>query len=103
MPADVWARVADAVLVEAARSSNSKALIPDSVLLRPDPLLAPRKTSPRRDTDTFELTSPARLIVGGIIVLLAGLIVTVSILTRPAAPRPDARPPATTSPNRDSP
>src|SRR5262245_25227801 len=35
MPADVWTRLAAAVQVEAARSSHSSAINPDSVLLRP--------------------------------------------------------------------
>jgi hypothetical protein len=86
MPADVWARLAAAVQIEAARSTNSKALNPDSVLLRPDPLLAPKKAAPRRESEPYELTSPSRLITAGVVMLLAGLIVTVYILTRPAAP-----------------
>lgn len=86
MPADVWARLAAAVQIEAARSANSKALNPDSVLLRPDPLLAPKKTAPRRESEPYELTSPSRLITAGVVVLLAGVIVTVYILTRPAGP-----------------
>jgi hypothetical protein len=111
MPADVWARIAAAVQIEAARSTNAKALNPDSVLLRPDPLLAPKKASPRRDADTFEFTSPGRLVAGGFVVLLVGLIVTLYILTRPAATRSGHHsgggPPASSSPasvsDRESP
>ena len=60
MPADVWARLAAAVQVEAAKSSHSSALNPDSVLLRPDPMLAPKKAK-AREADDFDLASPSRL------------------------------------------
>lgn len=93
MPADVWARLAAAVQIEAARSSNSSALNPDSVLLRPDPLLAPKKAKPR-EADDFDVSSPSRLLMLLGAALLIGIVVTAYIVTRPAA-APAASQPAT--------
>jgi hypothetical protein len=84
MPADVWSRLAAAVQIEAARSSNSRALNPDSVLLRPDPLLAPKKARPR-EADDFDVSSPSRLLMLLGAALLIGIVVTAYIMTRPAA------------------
>ena len=84
MPADVWARLAAAVQTEAARSRHDKALNPDSVLLRPDPLLAPKKSARREDAEPFDLASPGRLLFAAGLVVLAGVVVTAYILTRPA-------------------
>src|SRR5206468_10852984 len=61
MPADVWARLAAAIQLEAASSAHTGALHPDSVLLQPDPLLAPKKTRPHADDAPFDVASPARL------------------------------------------
>jgi hypothetical protein len=98
MPADVWARLAAAVQVEAAASSHDAALHPDSVLLRPDPMLAPKKGRGRVERSDFDLTTPKRFwTVVGLAVLL-GVIMTVYLLTRPADPvgRGGAGSPATT-------
>lgn len=97
MPADVWSRIAAAIQIEAARSTNSHALNPDSVLLRPDPLLAPKKSSRGSGDDEFDLASPSRmiLVLGG--ALLIGLVVTIFILTRPAPQRPATHPGSPTS------
>jgi hypothetical protein len=86
MPADVWARVAAAIQLEAARSSNAKALNPDSVLLRPDPLLAPKRTTPHAEKEEFDLSSPVRLIVLVVLAVAAGVSVTYWLTTRPAPP-----------------
>ena len=98
MPADVWARLAAAVQVEAARSSHAQALNPDSVLLQPDPMLAPKKTRPRGDDAEFDVSSPARLmmLLGGAV--LVGLVVTLYIMTRPGAPRAAPAPGVSSAP-----
>jgi len=93
MPADAWARLAAAVQFEAASSAKSGALHPDSVLLQPDPLLAPKKTKPRADDTPFDVASPSRLITLLAVVLLAGLLITLYILTRPAASTGHPAPP----------
>jgi hypothetical protein len=86
MPADVWARLAAAVQVEAAASNHEAALHPDSVLLRPDPMLAPKKGRGRPERSDFDLTTPRRFwTVVGLAVLL-GAIMTIYLLTRPPAP-----------------
>jgi hypothetical protein len=96
MPADAWARLAAAVQFEAAHSAHSGALNPESVLLQPDPLLAPKKTKPRADDTAFDVASPSRLLTMLGAVLLAGLLITLYILTRPAPPSP---PPAVPVPH----
>ena len=98
MPADVWARLAAAVQVEAARSSHAQALHPDSVLLRPDPMLAPKKSKPRTDDAEFDVSSPARLLTFLGAAVLVGLVVTLYVMPRkPAAHAPSA-PAAVTAP-----
>ena len=92
MPADVWARLAAAIQLEAARSSHSQALNPDSVLLRPDPLLAPKKTRPVGDGEEFDVASPTRMLVAIGAILLMGILTTVYIVTRPAPQRPATHP-----------
>jgi hypothetical protein len=93
MPADVWARLAAAVQLEAARSNHAQALHPDSDLLRPDPMLAPKKGRPRAEPPEFDVSSPGRLFMLVGAAVFVGLALTVYIVTRPAG-----LPPATTSP-----
>jgi hypothetical protein len=90
MPADAWARLAAAVQFEAASSAHSDALHPDSVLLQPDPLLAPKKTKPRTDDAPFDVASSSRLLTLLAIVVLTALLITLYILTRPAHTPVDA-------------
>ncbi|HUO08589.1 MAG TPA: hypothetical protein VM008_09845 [Phycisphaerae bacterium] len=96
MPADVWARLAAAVQLTAATSvpttPGTHALNPDSVLLSPDPLLAPRKPAPFDDDD---IPAPSRFLFASTIALLIGITLTIYILTRPAAPRRPLTQPAT--------
>ncbi len=84
MPADVWARLCAAVELHAASSHDSRALHPESSLLRPDPLLAPKKRSSRKHHDDSDFLSPSRLILIALLALAAGVIATVYILGRPA-------------------
>jgi hypothetical protein len=92
MPADVWARLAAAVQLTAAQMTpaggGTHALNPDSVLLSPDPLLAPKKPAPFEDDD---LPAPSRFFVTSVIAVGLGVILSVYILTRPA-PRPATQP-----------
>jgi hypothetical protein len=83
MPADVWARLAAAVQVEAAKSNASLAINPDSVLLSPDPLLAPKKPGAGDEPDGFDLSSPSRFMLACVIALFIGITLTIYILTRP--------------------
>lgn len=95
MPADVWARLAACVQQEAARSSSAGALAPDSQLLQPDPMLAPRKFRPRGVKAEYDTGSPKRLLAWISLVLLLGVAVTIYILTRPpgtSGPPPASRP-----------
>jgi hypothetical protein len=96
MPADVWARLAAAVQVEAAKSNASLAINPDSVLLSPDPLLAPKKPGTGDDPDGFDLSSPSRFMLACIIALFIGITLTIYILTRPTT-HPPIHPVATTT------
>lgn len=100
MPADVWARIAAVVQVEASKMASSKALNPDSVLLSPDPLLAPRKPRAHAEED-FDLASPKRFIFAGFVAFLVGVALTIFILTRPALRQgAGATQPATTTTTR---
>ncbi|MGN6369929.1 MAG: hypothetical protein ACTHN5_16860 [Phycisphaerae bacterium] len=85
MPADVWARLAAAVQLTAAQvrpeGEGTHALNPDSVLLSPDPLLAPKKPAPFEEDD---LPAPSRFFVTSVIAVALGVILSVYILTRPA-------------------
>jgi hypothetical protein len=92
MPADVWARLAATVQLEASRSDHAQALHPDSDLLQPDPILAPKKGRPRAEPPEFDVSSPGRLFMFLGAAVFVGLAATVYILTRPAG-----LPPATTS------
>jgi hypothetical protein len=88
MPADVWARLTAVIQVEAARSTNSAALHPDSVLLSPDPLLAPKKKSASISTDEGPTFSFRQILLFAAIALVLGTAITLYLVTRPAAPRP---------------
>jgi hypothetical protein len=91
MPADVWARLAAAIQLTAATSiptTGTHALNPDSVLLSPDPLLAPKKPAPFDDDD---IPAPSRFLFASTVALLIGVALTIYILTRPAARHPATR------------
>jgi hypothetical protein len=98
MPAGVWARLAAAVQFEASRSNQPQALHPDSMLLQPDPMLAPKKGRPRAEPPEFDVSSPGRLFMLVGAAVFVGLAMTVYIVTRragrPAAP--SSHPAATT-------
>ena len=92
MPADVWARLAAAVQLTAAQvrpaEGGTHALNPDSVLLSPDPLLAPKKPAPFEEGD---LPAPSRFMVTSVIAVVLGVVLSIYILTRPSA-RPVMQP-----------
>jgi hypothetical protein len=83
MPAAVWARLAAAVQVEAATLPGAKALNPDSVLLAPDPLLAPKKPKPAEDSlDLLGMAPRSQFAMFALVALLVGLGVTIYLTTR---------------------
>lgn len=83
MSAATWARLAAAVQIEAATLPGAKALNPDSVLLFPDPLLAPKKPKPQLDQfDPLDLSPTSRFVTGALIALVLGLAVTIFLTTR---------------------
>lgn len=97
MPADVWARLAAAIQIEAARTAaahegkldaagapGKSAINPDSVLLNPDPLLAPKKTAV--DDEGFDLSPSSRFVMAAGIAILIGIALTIYIVTRPTHP-----------------
>ena len=92
MPADVWARVAAAVQMEAAASAHPQGLSADSDLLKPDPMLAPKKRKSRVDDEPFELGSPRRAILLIVVAIVLGIAVTAYVLTRPDSQRPATSP-----------
>ena len=55
MPADVWGAFGGGGAVGAARSKNAGALSPDSQLLQPDPMPAPKKSKPRSNDGGWRL------------------------------------------------
>jgi hypothetical protein len=83
MPADVWARLVADVQVQAARSAHTKAINPDSVLLSPDPLLAPRKMPVPDDTEGFDLSPSSRFVLAAVIAVIVAIALTIYLLTRP--------------------
>jgi hypothetical protein len=85
MPADVWARLTAAIQVDAARSLGSRAVNPDSVLLSPDPLLAPKKQA-GPDDDAFDLSPPSRFLLATAIAVCVGIALTVYIVSRNGTP-----------------
>lgn len=103
MPADVWARLAAAVQFEAASSAHATALNPDSVLLKPDPLLAPKKSRHRSTLpEEFNVTTPKRLAALILCTIAIGIVITLYILTRPSPKTSRLNPPQST-PNPSAP
>ena len=128
MPADLWARLHAAVQIEAAQSHVAGAgaivarggaagsagtagaggggggtrgvvLNPDSVLLVPDPLLAPKKTAKRDDIEGFDLSTPSRFLLAAGIAIVIGVLLTIYIMSRPpTGPRNAASPASASAP-----
>jgi hypothetical protein len=78
MPADAWARVAAAVQMEAAKSEHAQALHAESELLKPDPMLAPKKRRARQEDEEeeFELSTPRKVMLGIATVVVSGILIT---------------------------
>jgi hypothetical protein len=91
MPADVWARLVADVQVQAARSSHSRAINPDSVLLSPDPLLAPRKTAAPDDIEGFDLSPSSRFMLAAVVAVIVGIGLTIYLLTRTPTTAPETQ------------
>ncbi|HVX83310.1 MAG TPA: hypothetical protein VH253_00695 [Phycisphaerae bacterium] len=101
MPADVWARVTAAIQVDAAQaagpdSPTGRSVNPGSVLLTPDPLLAPKKTAAPEE-DAFDFSSPPRFLLAVGIAVCIGIALTAYILTRNSSGTPTLYPVTTAS------
>jgi hypothetical protein len=96
MPADVWARVTAAVQTEAAKSAHAEALHAESELLKPDPMLAPKKRRVRdEEEEEFELSTPRKVVLGIAAVVVAGGLITAYVMrTEPPAETQPATGPA---------
>ncbi len=93
MPADVWARLAAAIQIEAATLGGAD----EQSMLAYDPLLAPRKKTSGAD-DTIEglnLSPWTRFVIATAIVLFIGIVATIILTTHHAGP---STMPAATSP-----
>jgi len=100
MPAATWARLAAGVQLEAAQSGAAKALNPESVLLAPDPLLAPRKRALTEEPATgLNLSPTARFILAVTLALLVGITFSLFYCTRTVPPATRPAPPPATQPN----
>lgn len=82
MPAATWARLYGAVQLEAVRFGKGKALNPDSVLLSPDPLLAPRKPVRPDEGDALERHPAHFFALSAGAALLLGIALTIVISSR---------------------
>ena len=92
MPADVWARLAAAIQIEAATLGGAA----EQSMLAYDPLLAPRKKKSGFD-DTLEglnLSPWTRFVIATAIVLFIGIVATIILTTHHAGP---GKTPAATS------
>jgi hypothetical protein len=95
MPADIWARLAAGVQIEAAKSGASKALNPESVLLSPDPLLAPKKRNPIDELpDGLNLSPTSRFVLAVAIAMVVGISFSLYYCTR-TVPTSGTRPAGT--------
>ncbi|HVS71250.1 MAG TPA: hypothetical protein VHQ47_08345 [Phycisphaerae bacterium] len=100
MPADVWARLTAAIQLDAAQTAGpdspaGRSVNPGSVLLNPDPLLAPKKTAAPED-DAFDFSSPSRFLLAVGIAVCIGIALTAYILTRNSSSTPTLYPVTTT-------
>ncbi len=88
MPADVWARLAAAIQIEAATLGGAH----EQSMLAYDPLLAPRKkpAGPDDNMEGLNLSPWTRFVIATTIVLFIGIVATIILTTHHA--------PATTQP-----
>lgn len=94
MPAAVWARLAAAVQIDAARLGG----VAEQSMLAYDPLLAPQKKKVADDNiEGFNLSPWSRFVVAAAIVLIIGITVSLVVSTH------RAKPAATTRPNHPKP
>jgi len=89
MPADIWARLVAAIQVEAARLSHSKGINPDSVLLSPDPLLAPKKPGAPDPIEGLGLLPEYRFFFAAAIAIIVAIVLTIYLLTRSGGGEPN--------------
>ncbi len=89
MPADVWARLSAGVQIEAARHGGGRGGVginPESVLLNPDPLLAPRKGVQQEDPQAAPHLTPTRFVLVAGLAVVLGVAVTIYLATRNSKP-----------------
>ena len=83
MPADVWARLAAAIQIEAATLGGAD----EQSMLAYDPLLAPRKKSGVDDPiEGLNLSPWTRFVIATAIVLFIGIVATIILTTHHAGP-----------------
>jgi hypothetical protein len=80
MPADVWARVTAAIQLEASRTGGASSLAEGHILLKPDPLLAPKKI--KRTAVRAGMAPMYRFILAAAIVVVLAVSLTVYIMRR---------------------
>lgn len=83
MPADVWARLAAAIQIEAATLGGAD----EQSMLAYDPLLAPRKkTGVDEPIEGLNLSPWTRFVIATAIVLFIGIVATIILTTHHAVP-----------------
>jgi hypothetical protein len=92
IPMDMWARLCGAIQIEAARKGAGHYLNPESVLLNPDPLLAPRTKRATVDFTPSDTPSSSRLILGLTVVVLLGIIASIYLITAGSKAPPATQP-----------
>ncbi len=96
MPADVWARLAAAIQIEAATLGGAD----EQSMLAYDPLLAPRKKKPGPDDNIegLNLSPWTRFVIATAIVLFIGIVATIILTTHHApAAATGTKPPGTST------
>ncbi len=96
MPADVWARLAAAIQIEAAALGGAD----EQSMLAYDPLLAPqkKKVGPDDDLEGLNLSPWTRFVIATAIVLFIGIVATIILTTHHAPATTQAGGPSSTAP-----
>jgi hypothetical protein len=97
MPADVWARLAAAIQIEAATLGGTD----EQSMLAYDPLLAPKKkkSGPDDNIEGLNLSPWTRFVIATAIVLFIGIVATIILTTHHAPETASRHTGATTKPS----